>query len=71
MGVKITSQMNTQHRRNTQCTDFQQNLTTFKNQYHRGFLKFKGVAPRGSQQLFGVKKHQNEISTIITQSANF
>ena len=30
LGVKITSKMNSQHRRNTQCANFQQNLTTFK-----------------------------------------
>ena len=30
LGVKITSKMNSQHRPNTQCANFQQNLTTFK-----------------------------------------
>ena len=55
-GVKITSKW-IQHRQNTQCADFQQNLTTFKNQYHRGVLNILGSsnAPRRSKQLFGVK----------------
>ena len=42
-GVKITSKMNSQHRRITQCANFQQNLTTFKNHYLRGFLDIWGV----------------------------
>ena len=30
LGVKITSKMNSQHRQNTECENFQKNLTTFK-----------------------------------------
>ena len=51
LGIKIPQRITTtfggqnnikiiQHCQNTQCAYFQQNLTTFKNQYHRGFLTF-------------------------------
>ena len=44
LGVKITSKMNSQHRGNTQCANFQQNLTTFKKSLlGGGFLTFLGL----------------------------
>ena len=60
--------MNSQHRRNTQCANFQQNLTTFKNHYLRRVLNIWGgvkCPPQGVTTTFwGQNNIKNEISTI-------
>ena len=56
LGVEITSKINSQHRRNTQCANFQQNLTTFKK-ILTGFLTFGGLKcpPGGHNNFLGSK----------------
>ena len=51
-GGKIASKLK-QQRRITLNENFQQNLTTFKNHYHRGFRHFLGgKCPLGRQKNF-------------------
>ena len=42
LGVKLTSKLNSQHHRNTQCANFRQNQTTLKKYYLRQFPNIWG-----------------------------